>query len=70
MSCYPSDCERTEKEMAIDAKISLMNQVESKLMAEVTANVMNRVMKIIADVLEGFDIRETAVMEERDDLLD
>lgn len=56
--------------MAIDAKISLQNQVEKKLMTEVTADVMNRVLRIMADVLEGFDLRETAMMDERDDLLD
>lgn len=56
--------------MAIDAKISLQNQVEKKLMTEVTADVMNRVLRIMADVLEGFDVRETAMMDERDDLLD
>ena len=56
--------------MAIDAKISLQNQVEKKLMTEVTADVMNRVLRIMADVLEGFDVRETAMMDELDDLLD
>ena len=56
--------------MAIDAKISLQNQVEKKLMTEVTADVMNRVLRIMADVLEGFDVRETAMMDERDDLLE
>ena len=56
--------------MAIDAKISLLNQVEKKLTTEVTADVMNRVLRIMADVLEGFDVREISVTEEQDDLLD
>ena len=56
--------------MAIDAKISLQQQIETKLMTEVTADVMNRTLRIVADVLEGFDIREIAVAEEQDDLLD
>ena len=56
--------------MAIDAKVSLQQQIEAKLMTEVTADVMNRTLRIVADVLEGFDIREIAVAEEQDDLLD
>ena len=56
--------------MAIDAKISLLNQVEKKLTTEVTADVMNRVLRIMADVLEGFDVREISVTDEQDDLLD
>lgn len=55
--------------MAIDAKMSLKNQVESKLMTEITADAMNRVLRVISDVLEGFDVREIAPTDERDDLL-
>ena len=56
--------------MAIEAKISLQNQVEKRLMTEVTADALNRMMRVMADVLEGFDVRETLVMEEKDDLLE
>ena len=56
--------------MAIEAKISLQNQVEKRLMTEVTADALNRMMRVMADVLEGFDVRETRVMEEQDDLLE
>lgn len=56
--------------MAIDAKVSLQQQIENKLMTEVTADTMNRMLRIVADVLEGFDVREIAVVEEQDDLLD
>ena len=56
--------------MAIDSKISLMNQMEKRLGAEITADTMTTVMRIMADVLEGFDVRETRVMEEQDDLLE
>ena len=56
--------------MAIEAKISLQNQVEKRLMTEVTADALNRMMRVMADVLEGFDVRETQVMEEKDDLLE
>ena len=56
--------------MAIEAKISLQNQVEKRLMTEVTADALNKMMRVMADVLEGFDVRETQVMEEKDDLLE
>ena len=56
--------------MAIDAKMSLITQLENKLKTEITADSMNRVLRIVADVMEGFDIREIAVAEEQDDLLD
>lgn len=56
--------------MAIDAKVSLQQQIENKLMTEVTADTMNRMLRIVADVLEGFDVREIAPEEEQDDLLD
>ena len=56
--------------MAIDAKMSLITQLENKLKTEITADSMNRVLRIVADVMEGFDIREIAVAEDQDDLLD
>lgn len=56
--------------MAIDAKISLQTQMEKKMMTEITADVMNKVLRMMADVLEGFDVREIAITEEQDDLLD
>ena len=58
--------------MAIDAKISFMNQTEKKLSAEITADTMARVMTIVADTLEGYEMREiTSFIEDRtDDLLD
>lgn len=55
----------------IDAKISFINQLEMKLSTEVTADVMGRTMKIVSDVLECFDMRETfRENDTRDDLLD
>lgn len=58
--------------MAIDAKISFMNQTEKKLSAEITADTMARVMTIVADTLEGYEMREIASFNEdrTDDLLD
>lgn len=38
--------------MAIDAKVSLQQQIETKLMTEVTADVMNRTLRIVASALE------------------
>ena len=56
--------------MAIDAKVSLQQQIESKLAKEVTAETMNKMLRIVADVLEGFDLREISPAEEQDDLMD
>ena len=57
--------------MAIDAKKSLLNQTEKMLSSEVTANIMTKVLSIIADVIEGFDIKETYITDEQtDDLLE
>ena len=58
------------RNMAIDAKVSLQQQLENRLMTEVTADTMNRMLRIVADVLEGFDVREISPAEEQDDLLD
>ena len=56
--------------MAIDAKVSFMNQMEMKLATEITADAMGRTMKIMSDVLEGFEMRETFRNEDGpDDLL-
>lgn len=57
--------------MAIDAKISLMNQIEKRFADVLTANDMGNVLQIVADIMEGFDIRERLVdMDTNDDLLD
>ena len=57
--------------MAIDAKVSFMSQAEKRLASEITAYSMTRVMTIIADVMENFEIRETFGDSDRnDDLLD
>ena len=56
--------------MAIDAKVSLQQQIESRLAKEVTAETMNKMLRIVADVLEGFDLREISPAEEQDDLMD
>ena len=54
----------------IDAKVSFMNQMEMKLSTEITADAMGRTMKIMSDVLEGFDLREIVRNDDApDDLL-
>ena len=56
--------------MAIDAKVSFMNQMEIKLATEITADAMDRTMKVVSDVLEGFEMRETFRNDDApDDLL-
>ena len=57
--------------MAIEAKISLLNQMEKRLSSEITAETMARIMVIVSDVLEEYEIREAFFEGERkDDLLD
>lgn len=58
--------------MAIESKVGFLNQLEQRLSAEVTADVMARTLAIVSDVLEGFDMIETFRKENdgMDDLLD
>ena len=54
----------------IDAKVSFMNQMEMKLSTEITADAMGKTMKVVSDVLEGFDMQEVARNDDGpDDLL-
>ena len=54
--------------MAISAKISFMKQLEKALSSFTTMDMMNRMMTAVADVSEGFDMREISIDEEHDDL--
>lgn len=58
--------------MAIDAKISFMGQVERGCADLLTKTQLEKTMRIISDVLEGFDMRECDRWDEvqKDDLLD
>ena len=58
--------------MAIDAKMSFLRQLEAKSAEEMTMADIQRMMVIVSDVLEGFDMRERSAWEEEgtDDLLD
>ena len=56
--------------MAIDSKVSFINQTEKRLSTEITQSDMNKVLTIISDVMEGFDITERAEhTEQNEDLL-
>jgi len=58
--------------MALDAKISFLGQTERKCADTLTKNDLEKIMQIISDVLEGFEIneRERVGEEQTDDLLD
>lgn len=56
--------------MAIEAKASFLRMAEKKLSTEVTADTMAKVLSIIADVMEGYDLREICIEEEKDDMLE
>lgn len=57
--------------MAIEAKVSFMAQAEKRLASELTAETMGKVLSALAEVLDGFEMRETAFEEDAgDDLLE
>ena len=55
--------------MAIEAKMSFLNQLESKLRITTTADLMTKFLSTVSDVLENFDFHEITSEEEHDDLL-
>lgn len=56
--------------MAIDAKISFMNQLSKKLESELTVESMSKLMKAVTETLDSFDMTERPCMvPEEDDLL-
>lgn len=57
--------------MAIEAKVTFLNETEQKLSTVLTASDMSRVMSILADQLSGFDLSANGdATSEHDDLLD
>ena len=57
--------------MAIDAKIDFMRKTEQMLAESVTVSDMRKIMSVINDVLQGYEMRSIAVWsEDSDDLLD
>ena len=56
--------------MALEAKVSLLNQIEARIGSIVSYDSMPKIMSAISDVLEGFSLAELAGhQEEADDLL-
>lgn len=56
--------------MAIEAKASFLRQMEKYLSNELTANTMAKVLSIVSDVMESFDLREINPEEEADDMIE
>ena len=56
--------------MAIDAKVSFMNQLQNRLSDIVPINTMTKILAAFSDISERFDMREMDKDEEQDDLLD
>ena len=56
--------------MAIEAKASFLRKMEKGLSSTTTAATMAKVLSIVADVMEGFDMREIGFEEEQDDMLE
>ena len=58
--------------MAIDAKMSFLRQLEENCADKLTQTDLQKMLQITSDVLEGYDMRETAswMNEGPDDLLE
>lgn len=57
--------------MGLEAKAALMEQIERRIGADVTAEAMPRILAVMADTLEKYDVFEKERVEDKgDDLLD
>ena len=56
--------------MALDAKVSLANQMELRLEAEVTVEKLKTIIRILKDVMDGFDIEEIIHNDGKDDMIE
>lgn len=57
--------------MALDSKMSFMNLAEKRLGMEITAEQLGRILPIIAEILDGFEVKElSAETYEDDDMLE
>ena len=56
--------------MAIEAKTSFLRLIEKKLSATVTVDLMAKILSVVSDVMEGFDMREISIEEESDDMIE
>lgn len=55
--------------MAIEAKISFVRQLETRLSSTLTVDMMTKLLSTVHDVMEGYKIEEVAVAEDQEDLL-
>ena len=55
--------------MAIEAKVSYLRNLEKRLGAVLTVDMMTRVLSMASDVMGGYDMREVSVEEEGEDML-
>ena len=56
--------------MAIEAKVSFVRNLERRLGAVLTVDLMSRVLSTVSDVMDGFDLREIGIEEDADDMLE
>ncbi len=56
--------------MAIDAKMTLLNEVEQVLADEITKNDLSRILSVLSDRLSYYDVTKIKTDDETDDLLD
>ena len=56
--------------MAIEAKVSFLKSLEKQMGAELTVNMMSRVLSMVSNVMEGYDMREINLQDEADDMLE
>ena len=56
--------------MAISAKMGFLKALEKRLATTTTVDMMNRLLSAVADVSEGYDMREITAEEEQDDLIE
>lgn len=53
--------------MAIDARVSFINKAEKRLMPELSAEQLGKVLSALTDILDDFDLRELQAEEAEDD---
>lgn len=53
--------------MAIDAKIDFIRQIEDKLSEKITVTDMANIMTVLNDVMQGFEMRNITIWEEKED---
>ena len=58
------EAERIDLLMPMESKINLIKAAEKRLSTELTAHDMQRVLAIMTEVLDAFDVRETEFPEE------